>query len=45
MKSEGSQDLMVVPILSQMNEIHTLPSYFFKLHFNPILSSMPESSK
>ena len=45
MKSEGSQDLMVVPILSHMKEVHTLPFYNFKISFNLILLSMPESSK
>jgi len=35
----------LVPILSRMNPFHTLPSNFFKIHSNIILSSMPSSSK
>jgi hypothetical protein len=30
----------LVPILSQVNPIHTLQPYFCKIHFNNILSSM-----
>jgi hypothetical protein len=32
------------PVLSQMNTVHTLLSYFSKMHFNIILSSMSRSS-
>ena len=34
-----------VPILGQNNPIHTLQSYFLKMHFNIILPAMPTSSK
>jgi hypothetical protein len=29
-----------VPILSQMNPVHTIPTYFFKVNFNTIFSRM-----
>jgi len=32
-------------ILSQMNPVHTLPSYFFRIHPNIILPFTPRSSK
>jgi len=32
-------------ILSQINPLHTLPSYFFKIHFNIICPFMHRSSK
>jgi hypothetical protein len=35
----SSQEL--VPVLSQMNLVHTLQSYFFKILFNIILPSLP----
>jgi len=35
----------VVPVLSQINPLHTLQSNLFKIHFNIILPSMPKSSK
>jgi hypothetical protein len=35
----------VVPILSQMHPVHTLPTYFLKLHPNIILPFMLRSSK
>ena len=35
----------VVFVLNQMNPVHTLPSYFFMLHFNIILPFRPQSSK
>ena len=35
----------VVPVLSQINPLHTLQSNLFKIHFNIILLSMPKSSK
>jgi hypothetical protein len=38
MEPEGSlpcsQDPPLVPILSQINPIHTIPSYLSKIHFN-----------
>jgi len=34
--------LPLVPILSQMNPIHTLPKYSFKIHFNIILPPTPD---
>jgi hypothetical protein len=35
------KSLPLVPILSYMNPLHTLPPYLFKIHFNIILPSMP----
>jgi len=32
------------PILSQMTQVHTFPTYFPKIHYNIILTSMPRSS-
>jgi hypothetical protein len=34
-----------VPILSQMNPVHTLPHYFFKTNFRNIFPSIPMTSK
>jgi len=33
------------PILTPTNPVHTLPSYFFKIHFNIILYSAPILTK
>ena len=35
----------LVHVLSQINAINALPSYFLKIHFNIILPPMPRSSK
>jgi len=35
----------MVPIMSQMNPIHTFPPYFSKFHSNIILQTMPMSSE
>jgi hypothetical protein len=35
----------LVYILSQMNLVHTITPYFFKINFNIIRSSTPRSSK
>jgi len=47
MEPEGSlpcsQEL--VPILSHMYPVHTLPPYFFKIHSNIIHLAMPRSSE
>jgi hypothetical protein len=32
------------PTLSQMNPVHSIPSYFSKMHFNIIFQIMPRSS-
>ena len=34
-----------VPILNQINLIHDIPPYNFKIYFNIILPAMPRSSK
>ena len=39
------RSLPLVPILNQINLVPTLPTYFFKIHFNIILPSMPMSFK
>jgi len=36
--------LILFPILSKINPLHTILFYFFKIHFNIIVSSMPRSS-
>jgi hypothetical protein len=33
----------LVPLLTQIKLVHTLPSYFFIIHFNIILKSMFKS--
>jgi hypothetical protein len=35
----------VLPMLSQMNLIHTITPYFFMIHFSIILSSTPSCLK
>jgi hypothetical protein len=35
----------LVPILSHVKPLHTLPPYFLKIHFNIILPSMPRTSE
>jgi hypothetical protein len=34
----------LVSILSQINPVHTLPSWFFKIHFNIFLSKLRSSN-
>jgi hypothetical protein len=41
----GHKSTSLVTILSQINSIHTIPSYFFKIHFNIILPSLTRYSK
>jgi hypothetical protein len=36
---------LLVHILSQMNPIHTFPSYLFTVHFNIIIPRAPTSPK
>jgi hypothetical protein len=36
--------LSLIPILSKKNPAHTFTNYFFKIHFNIIISSAPRSS-
>jgi len=36
---------LLVPVLSQMNPTHIIPTYFFKMHSIIILPYMPRSSK
>jgi hypothetical protein len=40
-----SKNLTLVPTQSQINPIHTLPSYYPKIHFKIIFPCMPRSSK
>jgi hypothetical protein len=35
----------LAPVLSQMDPVHTLPLYFFKINVNVIFSPMPRPSK
>jgi len=35
----------LIPVLSQMHSVHTLPNYFFKIHSNIILPFTPRSSE
>jgi len=39
------KSLPMVPILSHMNPVQTLPTYFCKIHSSIHLSSMPRFSK
>jgi len=47
MKTEGSllcsQEPAPIPILSQLNPVHTFPPYLPKTHSNVIFPSMPLS--
>jgi hypothetical protein len=50
MKAEGSlsrsqQSAALPPSLYQINAVHTIPSYFYKIHFNIILPSTHKSIK
>jgi hypothetical protein len=48
MDTEGSflhKSPPLVPILSQMNRVHTTPSYFYKMHLNIILPPTSWSSQ
>jgi hypothetical protein len=38
------KSLPLVPILSQINPVHTIPSYLSEIHLNIILSYIPKSS-
>jgi hypothetical protein len=42
---QPSQSPPLVFTLSQRNTVHVLPSYFFKVHFNIVVSSPPRSSQ
>jgi hypothetical protein len=35
----------LIPILSHMHPVHTLPTYFYMIHSNIIFPSMPRNSK
>jgi hypothetical protein len=35
--------LLLYPILSQLNPVHTFTPYFFKIYINIFLTSMPRS--
>ena len=45
MRSKGSLPSSYIPVLWQMDPVHSLQSYFFMIHSNIILSSTPRSSK
>jgi len=45
MEPEISLPSSQVHVLSQVNPVDALPTYFFKIHFNIIISSIPVVSK
>ena len=37
------KNLPIVPVLSQINPVHVIPSHLFKIHFHIMLQSMPRA--